>query len=167
MIILTTKMTQREFVKFQFALVYRKWWGILYTLIGFANLIIAIINYIHMQRDDMSMLLPLVVGIILLIVYPLFLWMGAVRQYTSNKLLGKEKVYEFENNIMRVKLEGNQGTVDLNTYYKIKEFKDLFLLYQSTRVAIYLPKKDMTSSQIEELRGIFKKLQGVKLQLKQ
>ena len=161
------KATLRDFVGYYFSLVYGKRGGILCAILGFGCLIWSILSYANICEDTGETFSMLILGLILVVLLLLLIYLLSVRQYKTNKLARKEIDYEFKDNMMSVKNEGGNGTVDLNSYYKITEFKNLFLLYSSNRTATYLPKKDMTPSQIEELRGIFKNLQGVKLKLKQ
>jgi YcxB-like protein len=80
--------------------------------------------------------------------------------------LHEEIEYELSNETLKLTGETFNAEMRWDKAHKIQEVKDWFLIYQSTKTAILIPKINFSEEQIQQLRNIFKTHKTVKVRLK-
>ena len=165
--LITTKITFKEYFKFLCISSYSKWTTILVTVIGFLQLIFQ--SYLLFQYGtsvNNSWPWAIFGSILLIINTPISVYLGSKKYFYSNARLQENIEYEFTAEELKIKGGTFNSNMDWSKTNRIEEKKDWFLIFQSQQTANMIPKKDLTEAQIVELRNFFKGLENVKMKLK-
>jgi len=73
--------------------------------------------------------------------------------------------YEFFDQKMKITGESFNSELDLTKSYKIQEIRNWFLIYQSRQVANFIPKGNLSSDQINNMRFFFRQIRGIQVKL--
>jgi hypothetical protein len=90
--------------------------------------------------------------------YPFLTLIGIKNTYKTNKLFQEQLTYSLDNESIRIKGDAVDTTQKWTRYYKIKETKEFFVLYQDKIVANFLDKKMLTDSELIEFRKFIQSL---------
>ena len=163
---INTKLNLEEYRKLLFILTYRKPWTIFVTLFGFFMIAIGCVTYFGITNDTEKMTFQFVIGIILIFLTPYKVFATTKRNFNSNQRLQEEIEYEFTNEKMKIKGESFNSEFDWYNTNKIEELNNWFLIYQSSTTGNLIPKKNLSKTEIEQLRNIFNEQKNIKLKLK-
>lgn len=165
--LITTKITFKEYFKFLCILSYSKWTTILVTVIAFLQLIFQ--SYLLFQYGtSVNNSWPWAISgsIFLIANVPISVYLGSKKYFYSNARLQETIEYEFTPEELKIKGETFNSNMGWSKTNRIEEKNDWFLIYQSQQTANMIPKKDLSEAQIIELRNFFKGLENVKTRLK-
>ncbi|RYU91944.1 YcxB family protein [Mucilaginibacter terrigena] len=161
-----TIITFKEYLKLMYYLTYRKGWTIYVSIIGLVMFITGILSLLNISDLQADPTFALFFGAFAVIFLPISIYFSAKKNFSSNKRLQEEIEFEFAGDKMTVKGSSFSSELGLNEVFKIEEIKQWFLIYQSKQTANFISKANLSEQQINELRGIFKGLTGVKIKLK-
>ncbi|MGB3181041.1 MAG: YcxB family protein [Cyclobacteriaceae bacterium] len=93
---------------------------------------------------------------VLLVLLPYSVNKGIVKAYNSNKLLQEKALYRIDNKSIFIKGETYENQIALNNILKYKEHKEFILLYQSNKLAMFIPKSSLQGNQLHALQAILR-----------
>ena len=108
---------------------------------------------------DPNYFLCIIFGIFFL--SPLFTINRIKKIYKTNKIFHEKLDYTITNESIQIKGESVDSTQKWTHFFKIKETKSFFMLYQGTMVATLLDKKMFNVSDLEEFRRFLKSIHVV------
>ena len=165
--LITTKITFKEYAKFVCILTYSKWSNILILILVFPGLIFqSYLLFKYGVSVNNSWPFTIFGSILLIVNMPISVYLKSKKYFYSNARLQETIEYEFTPEELKIKGETFNSNMDWSKTNRIEEKKDWFLIYQSQQTMNMIPKKDLTETQIIELRNFFKKLENVKMKLK-
>jgi hypothetical protein len=149
--VIKTKLTQADFIKTNFALLYKKprtWVNIAIT-IGLA------IYYATIAGEDSLYVYVIAIPFFILVVLPpLATWFISKKNYTSNQRITETIEYQFDKDNLVVKGESFQSQLSWDKIYKVTQTKLCILIWQSRASANFIPKRDIWEGDIIELKEI-------------
>ncbi|MEO6151169.1 MAG: YcxB family protein [Mucilaginibacter sp.] len=90
----------------------------------------------------------------------------ARKSFFTDKIIQDPITYEFFDDHMTVTIPNGFSSFTWDKIYKVVEYKNLFMIYRSSRLANMIPKTNMKDNEIIELKNILKNAQGLKVKLK-
>jgi len=159
------KIDHEEFFKLMYALTYRRGWIIFITVVGILMLLLSIFHFLGFYQMSTTPVFQLFFGFYVLIFIPLSVYFSAKRIFNSNKRLQENMTYEFFDQKMKITGESFNSELDLTKSYKIQEIRNWFLIYQSRQVANFIPKGNLSSDQINNMRFFFRQIRGIQVKL--
>jgi hypothetical protein len=126
----------------------------LFPLLGVFLIAIGVVAAI--RRQDSTGLWPVVLWGTVLLCIPL-LWNYQFRRaYRKIPLLRDRRTLDLDSSHLSFKTETSDSRVPWNSYTKFAEDEKTFILFQQgNQIFIPIPKRELSSSQIDELRSIF------------
>lgn len=118
---------------------------------------IIIVNFFT-NKDNTSikgLTVPILLGLSLI---PVLIIYQTKRIYNTSKIFHEQIIYNLTNISIKIKGESFDSEVKWAHYYKIKETKDFFILYQGKLIGNLLQKKSMNDTEINEFRLFIKSL---------
>lgn len=162
---ITTKISFKQYVKLLYSLAYEK--IALRFLICFAFIILLWIIFYH--TNIISLPKPLIYQYITLgliaIVQPILIFITIRSNYYSSNQLMETLVMELSPDIIKINGESYYMEIKWDKLFKIVEKQNWFLLYQNNLSAIIIPKKDMSETDINNLRTFLNNTIDVPLEL--
>jgi hypothetical protein len=117
---------------------------------------IIVFNLITISDNiSISIMIPVLIGLLLT---PILIIYQTKRIYSTNKFFHEQVSYSLTNTSIKIKGESFDSEVKWTHYYKIKETKDFFILYQGNTIGNLLQKKSMKADDINEFRLFTKSL---------
>jgi len=165
----TTKIEFKEYLKLMYILTYRKWRTIFITIIGIGMFVFLLLYYLGIINAGTKTYNPIfqfVFAILVVLGLPFSVYRMAKKNFSSHTRLQENIEYDLSVDKMKTKGESFNSELDWSKTYKIEEISNWFLIYQSKQVANLISKKNITETQINEMRAIFKAQKGVILKLK-
>jgi len=128
----------------------------LYILPFFGVLLIAFSAITAIERPSINGLWPAILWGTLLLCVPL-LWNYQFRRaYRKTPLLRDRRTLDLDSSHLSFKTETSDGRAPWSSYTKFAEDEKIFILFQQgNQLFIPIPKRELSPSQIEELRSIF------------
>jgi hypothetical protein len=162
----STRIDFQEYLKLLFVLTYRKWTVRVLSILGIANLFVAMLYYVGIRLIDYPPTSQLLLGLVLTFLFPASIYLTAKKTFSNSRM---QELIEYEILPDRFKQRGESFNVEyeFRKSYKLEETKDWFLVYQNKQVANFIPKRCFDDFQIAEIRDIFRDQGGqviVKLQ---
>lgn len=152
--IITTKITFKEYVRLMFILTYRKPLTAFVTFLGVYSLAAIVLFYSGYDSyfNEPSMI-QIMLMIVLLVLIPFSVYYNAKKLFASQARIQEEIIYEFTDD--KIKLTGESFNVEQTweKTYKVVELKSWVLIYQSKLVANIIPKKAF-DDKLEEFRSL-------------
>jgi YcxB-like protein len=146
-----TQLTEKDLIHYFFYGTYRKWYIVLLTVISFIAVMVWIVDpQIFGPTDWTNFLFP----IIFLVVLPVSAWLGAKRQFKSNKRLVEKMTFSIEPNQLSVIGESFQSQMTWDKFYAVTKTKRLLMLWQTKRLANIIPLRDINDQELNSLRAI-------------
>jgi hypothetical protein len=96
------------------------------------------------------------------IVSPIFTLFRIKELYKTNKIFHEQLDYYINNDFIRIKGETIDSTQKWNRFYKIKETKDFFMLYNSNLAATLIDKKMFKDNEINDFKRFIRSLRLIK-----
>jgi hypothetical protein len=160
--IIKTRIEFTTLLKFIFGKVYISSLG---AIAVYSLWITAVISPYIKKIYYIFITISFIVGIYFLIVKPISIYFKLKKSFKI-EIAHQYTEYEFTDEKIMWKKKTCSGTMELNSLYTIQEYKNWFVLFSGRNTYYsFIPKKNMTPSQIEELRSIFRSTKGVKLKL--
>lgn len=128
------QLTKNEYFSFIIRILLKKRWWL------YAFMLLLSISILFTDNKDSSDIFIIVFGFI----YPLLTLFQYWRFANSkeNKIIFQERQYEvFKDKIIYNMGEISEGTIDAQSFIKVFELKDLYLLYLSKGQCLYFPKR--------------------------
>ena len=158
----SARITFKDYLNLIFRLSFRKPVFLIY--LGFTLLII--VNFITsgsriaLQGD---IIFPGVFVLVVVVLLPVILFFQTKRIYASNKLFHEQVSYSLDNNVITIKGETFESSIQWSHFLKITETKNFFMLYQGKTNATLLDKNAMTLPDRDEFRKFIKSLPATEL----
>lgn len=154
---ITTHISRKDYLKLSFALALR--WVLYFDV---ALVVAAVVIHFFGSGASNSIFSsgPLILGftIYMLLMVPLVLYRQAARRYSTDTRMQETIVYELDGNTLNTVGESYSIKKDISKSYKIRELKDWFLIYSNNSIATQIPKKDMTVTEISDLRELLRQV---------
>lgn len=161
---ISTQITLPEYIKLQYILSYNRPAAIWVNSVGGVMFIVAIINTIT-ESDNADFSVGYMLGAYL-ILRAILIYFFAKKNFKSNTLLGQPVNYEFLTDKLVIDNSVSHAEVPWENFYNVKEFKNWFLLYQSTTMANLIPKTDLSEQEIAGIRYVLQNAPVKKKKLK-
>ena len=129
------------------------------VFLGFLFLIM--VNFYNQKEYFLSnngLLFPLLASFSVIIFIPFLILYRTKNTYKTSKIFNENIIYSIDNESIRMKGDTFESDVKWNHFYKIKETKNFFMLYQGKITANLLDKKMMAVNDVEEFRDFIKSL---------
>jgi hypothetical protein len=134
-------------------------------LVSLGFLFLILVNLYNQKEYFLSnhgLLFPLLASFLIFIFIPLLILYQTKNAYKTSKIFHENISYALGNEVIRMKGETFESEVKWNHFYKIKETKNFFMLYQGKVTANLLDKKAMSDNDIDEFRIFIKSLNVIK-----
>ena len=115
------------------------------------NIINIFINK-NISYIDKNLYFPIILGMSVVFIVPLIMYYQTRQIYKSSKLFHENIIYSLDNNSVRMNGETFDSELKWSHFYKIKETKNFFMLYQGKTIASLLGKKNMNDRDIVEFK---------------
>lgn len=160
-----TKINFKEYVKLIYTLAYEK--TILRLLLGVALLILLwiIFYYLDIFNLPKPLIYQYITLILIVVVQPVGIYLTTRRNYKSSNQLCEALEIEITSEDLKINGETYYMEIKWDKLHQIIEKKNWFLLYQNNLSAILISKKNMTESDIQNLRYILKSNKEVPVML--
>lgn len=149
--ILTTQLTQQDYIRISFFLQFRK----LTVLFMMVAIVIWLIVYLvmNLQSSDGKLfnLIPISIG---LLVIPGMTYLTAKRNFKAISRIGETIEYQVKKD--GITLQGESFTTDYkwNQLYRVSKNKHFVLIWQTPQVANFIPLRSISESQLAELKRV-------------
>ena len=126
---------------------------------------ILIVNLINVKNNPLNhsdLLFPLSIVISALFLIPIITIYQTKKIYNTSKIFHENVYYCLNNNIVKIKGDTFDSEIRWTHYYKMKETRNFFVLYQGNMVANLLHKKFMNLNDIDEFRLFIRSLKLIR-----
>jgi len=130
-------------------------------LIMFGLILLNIINMFtnkNISYIDQNLIFPIILGLSVVVFAPLIIYYQTRQVYKSSKLFHENINYSIDNNSVKMNGVTFESELKWTHFYKIKETKNFFMLYQGKTIANLLDKKNMNNGDINEFRLFIRSL---------
>jgi hypothetical protein len=166
-----TRITFKQYLNLMILLTVRNGWIIYIFIVGIVMLAGSIISFSEQafSLSDFNSIFRLLFGLLVVIIMPTSIYFSAKKNFTSNKRLSEDILYEFSAD--EIKMTG-ESFINLRKWtqtYKIEELKHWFLIYESKNIANLVPKDCMTNDEADRFRILVLSIKDpdVKVKVKQ
>jgi hypothetical protein len=153
-----TKLSEKDFINVNFVMFYS---NLLLRILMIMFALFLIISFVMSFFVDQISLLNVISFALLLTIWPVIIYFSSKKNYKSNLQISELIEYDFDKESLHVKGESFESKLLLNKIYKVSLVKNWLLLFQSKQIANIIPRRDISSQQITDLRSILNE-QGVK-----
>ncbi len=149
--ILTTQLTQQDYIRISFFLQFRK----LTVLFVMAAILVWLVVYLvmNLQSSDGKLfnLIPISIG---LLVIPGMTYLTAKRNFKAISRIGETIEYQVKKD--GITLQGESFTTDYkwNQLYRVSRNKHFVLIWQTPQVANFIPLRSISDDQLAELKRV-------------
>lgn len=159
-----TNLTQSDFIKVSFHMLYRKFFIRFFTGIWLLSFLISIPTLLTSSFGDIGIqflfLFILVFGI------PVFTYISAKTNYKANKRISETITYEFNDESIMTIGESFNAQLTWDKIYSVTETKTWILIWQNKQVANVIPKRDFAHDDLKSFKEIVRKQTSFKYKLK-
>ena len=160
---ISNKISKSEYIGLMFLLTYRKPATIILTIAG-GIMLLFILSFLAGHKEaNSSPITQVFFGVGTLVFLPLSVYISSNKAYKASRVLQEELVYEFTNDKMIITGTGINAERSLDNIYKIREFKNWFLIYENDKAANLIYKKRIPAGELAELRGILQDIPTIEL----
>ena len=164
--IIKTKISFKEYRKLLFSLTYRKPIMKVILCVAFVMLVWILGYYLHFLPVPKPQIYQYITLILITVVQPFTIYLTIKRNYDSSNHLRERLEIELSQNEIKVQGESFDTKIKWMKIFKIDEEQNWFLIYQNNLSAIIIPKKEFSSTQLEEFRAILTAIPNVPVHLK-
>ncbi|RYY67282.1 MAG: YcxB family protein [Chitinophagaceae bacterium] len=159
---ITSRLTENDFIRVNFSMLYGKGLTKGMTVIGLLMLIVAIAGTFvaHMGNP----LPQWFFAVALLLGVPLSTYLSARRNYRTNARVSETITYRFHPDHLEMQGESFYTTLTWDKWYRVTGTGRFLLFWQNAQVANVLPKRDFTPEQLLQLKQLLQ-AQGVRHRL--
>ena len=151
-----TKLTESEFIKFQFLNSYRKFSLIFISFVGLGFFVNGVIQLISTDNAN-NPLVSVAIGCFISILLPLSIYRSSKKIFRSNKTLQEPLKYELSEHQLKVEGTSFNSSISLQNIHHFKEMKRWILFYHSSNTFNLIPKSALTTEDLIFIRNLFKK----------
>lgn len=150
----TVKLNEKDLIRFNFSMVYRRWSFAIITawmalLVGSAITIGILKGFSYVPIA--SLILPF--GF--LVVFPIFLYLKAKRSF-MNRLFQEEKIYEVDFEGIKVHSESVQAIHKWEDFKSVRFTKNAIYLFLTTNSAYIIPNESISASSLPYLKFLIR-----------
>ncbi|ASS47426.1 MAG: hypothetical protein A3D31_16425 [Candidatus Fluviicola riflensis] len=159
--IITTQLTQQDYIRISFFLQFRKLTVLFVMLAILVWMVIYLIMNLQSTDGKLFNLIPISIG---LLVVPMMTYLTAKRNFKAIPRIGETIEYQVKKD--GITLQGESFTTDYkwNELYGVSKNKHFVLIWQTPRVANFIPRRAVSDDQLAELKRLLdKNLVGNKL----
>jgi len=161
-----TKVTFKEYAKLLYKLTYNR--PLMKLLVGVALILLLwiVFYYLEVLNLPKPIIYQYITLALIVVAQPLVILSTIYNIYYSSNQISEP--LEMALSPKEIKIKGNSFymVVEWEKFYKIEERRNWFLLYQNKLSAIIIPKKELSTNEIAEIKGILKGIVNVKVQLR-
>lgn len=150
--IINTQLTESDFIRVNFTILYKKAFVKFITLMAFFALIISVIG--NIQFPGTTSLSQIMLPILILVILPLITYNSARKNFKTNKRINEPVEYSIDDKIISLKGESFNAQLSWEKIYKVNKTKEWILIWQNKQVANVIPRRNITDSQIAILKNI-------------
>ncbi len=153
-LVLNTQVSLHDYIRVNIYLLYRKLMIRCLTAAGFF-ILLGLLYY----RDSFFFFpwLPFLMGLYLIISFPLTTYFIAKRNYKSTSKIGEHISYEFNNDHLEMIGESFQAQLTWDKIYRVTETKNWVLIWKTKHIADIVPKRYFTTNTLKTFREIVAK----------
>lgn len=134
-------------------------------LVTLGFLFLVLVNFYNQKEYYLSnhgLLFPLLASFLVIIFIPLLIVYQAKNAYKTSRVFHEHISYAIGNDSLRMKGESFESEIKWSHFYKIKETRNFFMLYQGKLTAQLLDKKVMDANNVDEFRIFIQSLNVIK-----
>jgi hypothetical protein len=150
--IIQSKLTQKDFINANLAILYSRWGVWVITVIGSFEILAGIAGMLLSPGKDLMQLL--LMGCLMVGFYPVFIYVIAKRSFNSQNRLNENIEYIFGENDLSIKGESFSSQMSWNKIYKVVLKKNWLLIYTNKQVATPILRTDVWAGEVDELKKI-------------
>ena len=159
-----TQLTQNDFIKVSFHMLYRKPFIKIFTVIWVLSLLTSIPTLFTSSIADIGVQFILV--FILVFGVPVFTYISAKTNYKANKRISETITYDFNEDTIITDGESFNATLTWDKIYSVTETKNWILIWQNKQVANVIPKRDFLQDDLKTFKDLVRNQKGFKNKLK-
>lgn len=152
--IITTKLTQKDFINISFFLFFRKLTIIFFMSLMVVWFVVYTILNISANKGSYYDFIPMTVGLSIL---PLMTYLSAKRNFKANPRISETIEYHIKPSLLTLKGESFTTDYTWNQLYNVNQTRNWIIVWQTRQVANFIPKRDLSTTQIAELKKILDK----------
>ncbi|HMG83111.1 MAG TPA: YcxB family protein [Ferruginibacter sp.] len=150
--IIESKLSERDFIKATFVLLYSRLFikitTALFSFFLISGIIAAIFYPTYSTIQELFFLL------LILFVRPVLTYITAKRNYNGSGRSGELIIYTFNADYLSIKGESFNSEFSWDKIYKVSQTKNWVFIWQNKTFANAIPKHDIWEEQIDELKAI-------------
>jgi hypothetical protein len=150
-LVLNTKLSLDDYIRVNIYLLYRKLMIRCLTAVG-ALILLGLLYY--QESFIFFPWLPFLMGLYLVISFPLTTYFIAKRNYKSTSKIGEHISYEFNNDYLEMIGESFQARLTWDKIYRITETKNWLLIWKTPHIADIVAKRYFTEGTLNTFKGI-------------
>lgn len=147
-----TQLSEKDFIKVTFLLLYKKNFAKVITAIAIFVLIVSIILRLN-KLGDLSFT-QIIFPIAMMIWLPLLTYFSAKKSFKSNKRVSEVIEYKFEKDFLDIKGESFSAQLSWDKIYKVSKTKSWVLIWQNSQIANVIPRRDLWEGQMMGLKEV-------------
>ena len=148
--IIKSKLTKQEFINANFIVFYSKPVIKIFTVLVSLALVISIAAVIGAAKIS---LIQIIAPVVMLAVLPLLIYARASRAFASSNM-GETIEYKFDQDSFNIKSKAFNSQMNWNKIFKVTQTKNWLLIWPNKDIATPIPKKDIQSTEMNELKEI-------------
>jgi hypothetical protein len=155
------QLTYKDYRNLIFGLTFKK--PVYYIIAGL--LILLSLSFITSKvglGEHQQMEYIILVFLLIFSLSPLLILTQTKKQYQTNKIFSEKLDYQLNNDFIHIKGKNVESTQNWTHFYKIKETKGFFMLYQGNLIATLLDKKQINETDILVFRKFIKSLKIIR-----
>lgn len=148
MIQFKVKITEQDYRRLNFILMYRRPATIFITLVGVLQAVLLVLGLVFNIRLAESLPVSAIFMVVFLVLPVLSVSISSRRIYKSNKYLQEEISWTIDDTHIHLLAGSFKGDYEWNNIYRIKEFKHWILIYKDRMVVNIIPKSALSPNDI-------------------
>lgn len=150
--IIKTKLSEKDFVRINFILLYRKIFILIITIAAVLSILLSVtVAFTDPSRFSLSQVLG---PVIIILIMPVMVYFIAKKNYKGSKRIGETIEYEFTNNDFLIRGESFSSQLSWDKVYKVTKLKHWVLIWQNNRAANIISRRDIWEGDITKLKEI-------------
>jgi len=147
-----TQLSEKDFIKVNFLLLYKKKFAKIITAMAIFVLIISIIT--GLNNPKYLSFTQIIFPIAMMIWLPLLTYFSAKKNFSSNKRISEVIEYKFEKDFLDIKGESFSSQLSWDKIYKVNKTKNWVLIWQNSQVTNVIPRRNLWEGEVTGLKEI-------------
>ena len=163
------QISQSDFVKLNFFMLYRKPLVLIMTAVGVWLLLVSIAAFLGVEgytNPEANLITPFLIGFCFSVALPLTVLFSARKNYRNHARVRETMVYAFDAEKYTVKGDSFSSEMQWPQTHKVVEHKNHVLIYQAKNQVNFIPKRSFDSEQWESFKSLLQGLSSVKVKLR-